>query len=209
MLRHVKCIFAHGFEGVPSGRKPRYLREALGLEVSAPVMSRRGWTFEGQVGVLLQEIDAVADAGPVLVVGSSVGGFAAAVASTRRPDRDLRLVLMAPAVGVHEVWERQLGEQGLALWREMGTLQYRHLGVDHEVELPWALYDECRGAADVVVRHRAVVVHGKHDDVIPVENALALAKRSPGVKRLYVVDDGHRLLDSLDVMAEAVRLVAA
>jgi pimeloyl-ACP methyl ester carboxylesterase len=205
----MKCIFAHGFEGVPTGRKPRYLREALGLEVVAPSMARRGWTFEDQIGVLLEEIDRVEPAeGPLLLVGSSVGALAAAVAATRRPDRDLRLVLLAPAVGVHETWERQLGAEGLALWRELGTLQYRHLGVEHDVELRWGLYEQCRDAADVTVTHRAAVVHGKHDDVIPVAKALDLAVRSPGIVRLYVVDDGHRLLDSLDVVADAIKLVS-
>jgi pimeloyl-ACP methyl ester carboxylesterase len=206
----MKCIFAHGFEGVPSGRKPRFLREALGLDVRAPAMARRGWTFEDQVAVLLDEVDRADPAeGPLLMVGSSVGGLATAVASTRRPDRDLRLVLMAPAAGVHETWERQLGEEGLALWRDMGTLQYRHQGLDQEVELRWALYEECRAAADVTVTHRGAIVHGMHDDVIPAESSLALARRSPGIKRLYVVDDGHRLLDSLEVMAEAIKLVTA
>lgn len=201
----MQCLFAHGFEGVPTGRKTIYLRDALGYEVIAPLMNRRGWTFEDQVAVLLAELDAHPDVRQV--VGSSMGAFATAVAATRRPDRDLRVLLMAPAVGIHEMWARQLGEGGMKLWQELGSISYRHQGVDHDVELPYALWTQCRDQGNVSLTHPTVIVHGLHDDVIPVENALALARRSPGVRRLYAVDDGHRLLDSLDVMAEGIRLL--
>ena len=55
--------------------------------------------------------------------------------------------------------------------------------------------------------HPTVVIHGLDDDVIPVGRALAFAKASPGLRRFYGVRDGHRLLESLDVMAEGIELV--
>lgn len=195
-------LFAHGFEGVPTGRKPVYIREKLGAEVIAPSMSKLGWTFRDQVDVLLETLDARRDLR--VIVGSSMGGFAAAVAASRRRDRDLRVVLMAPAVGVHRMWADQLGEEGMRIWEEMGTIDYRHQGVDHDVALPYELWRQCRDAAHVIVEHPCVVIHGKADDVIPVEYTLELAKRSPGIRRLHVVDDGHRLLHHLDLMADAI-----
>ncbi|MEZ4474733.1 MAG: YqiA/YcfP family alpha/beta fold hydrolase [bacterium] len=203
----MRCIFAHGFEGVPQGRKFHYLREALGLEVEAPFLPRKGFSLEDQVGVLLEAIDA--DLTLRLAVGSSMGALALAVAASRRPHRDLRLVLLAPAVGLHDVWATQLGADGMALWQEMGQLQYRHQGVGQEVGLPYALWTQCRDAADVAVTHPVVILHGLTDDVIPVENALALARRSPGIRRFVAAPDGHRLLDSLPLLGEATRLVLA
>ncbi len=198
----MNALFAHGFEGVPNGRKARYLREALGYEVVAPHMYERGWRFEDQVQVLLEAIDADRDL--KLLVGSSMGGFATAVAASRRRDRDLRLLLMAPAVGLHAVWSEQLGAEAMRLWAEMGTLQYLHQGVGRDVDLPYALWTQCRDEAGVVITHPAMIIHGLHDDTVPVENAVALARRSAGVKCLYAVADGHRLLDSLPMMGEAV-----
>lgn len=202
-----RCLFAHGFEGVPQGRKARYLRENLGYSVEAPLLSRRGFSLEDQVAVLLETLDAAPDVR--LVVGSSMGAFALAVAASRRRERDLRIVLLAPAVGLHAVWAQQMGTEGMDLWAEMGRLQYYHQGVDHEVQLPYALWTQCRDAAEVALHHPAVIVHGLQDDVIPVDNGLALARRSPGVRRFIAVPDGHRLLASLPVVGEAVTLVLA
>lgn len=201
----MKCLFAHGFEGVPNGRKPRYLAGQLGYEVVAPHMTKLGWTFEDQVGVLLETIDAEPELR--VVVGSSMGGFALAVAAGRRPARDLRVVLMAPAVGLHEAWASQLGDDGVRLWAEMGTLAYHHQGVGKDVQLPYALWTQCRDNATVAVKHPLAVVHGVRDTVVPVENSLRLAKASTGLRRLFVVPDDHRLLESLDVMAAAIEVV--
>lgn len=200
------CLFAHGFEGVPQGRKAQYLGE-LGYEVVAPRMTEKGWTFEDQVSVLLEAIDARPDLRRA--VGSSMGAFALAVAAARRPDRDLRLVLLAPAVGLHQTWAARLGEDGMARWAERGTLDHHHHGVGREVALPYVLWTQCRDHAGVALVHPTVIVHGLHDDTIPVENALALARRSPGVRRLYAVDDGHRLLESLDLIGEGLGLLDA
>lgn len=199
------CLYAHGFEGQPDGPKARYLERA-GHTLIAPAMNADGFCLADEVAIVLREIDQRPDLR--LVVGSSMGALAAMVAATRRPSRSLRLVLLAPAVGVHDAWYRELGAEGLELWRTMGSLSYHHKGVGREVSLPYSLYTECAAAAKVVVHQPAVIVHGLHDAVIPVENAVALARRSPGVQRLIAVDDGHRLLDHLGCLGEAIRLLS-
>lgn len=191
----MRCLFAHGFEGVPNGRKARYLTD-LGHAVQAPLMSERGWHLRDHVAVLLGIIDAQPDL--KLAVGSSLGALALAVAASQRPDRDLRLVLVAPAVGVHAAWAEQMGAEAMALWAEMGAIQYRHQGIDQEVQLPYGLFTECRDAAGVICTHPTAIVHGLQDEVIPVSEGLALATRSPGVRRFAATADGHRLLNSLD-----------
>lgn len=201
----MKVLFAHGFEGVPNGRKARHLRDVLGYEVVAPPMNQKGWSFEDEITVVLEALDEHPDI--ELVTGSSMGAFAVAAAAARRRTRKLRLLLLAPAVGIHQAWVEQLGEDGMKLWAEMGRLQYHHQGVGHHVELPYRLFTQCRDEADVTCTHPTVIIHGLRDDVVPVENAVALARRSPGVRRLYAVDDGHRLLDSLGLMGEAIAVL--
>ncbi len=82
----MKVLFAHGFEGTPDGGKPTYMREELGWDVVAPVMSDHGWNIEQQTSVLLELIDAEEFD---LVAGSSMGGLAAANASQLRPEREI------------------------------------------------------------------------------------------------------------------------
>ena len=69
----MRVLFAHGFEGGPEGSKPTYMREALGWDVTSPVMSDLGWTIKNQTEVLLRLID---ECHYDLVIGSSMGGLA-------------------------------------------------------------------------------------------------------------------------------------
>ena len=58
------------------------MREALGWDVTAPLMSELGWSIESQTEVLLRHIDS----GEFdLIAGSSMGGLAAANASSSLP----------------------------------------------------------------------------------------------------------------------------
>ncbi|GIS43778.1 MAG: hypothetical protein Ct9H90mP16_08480 [Candidatus Poseidoniales archaeon] len=56
-LMKMKVLFAHGFEGAPDGGKPTYMREELGWDVVAPVMSANGWNIEQETRVLLEHLD--------------------------------------------------------------------------------------------------------------------------------------------------------
>jgi pimeloyl-ACP methyl ester carboxylesterase len=110
-------------------------------------------------------------------------------------------------VGIHAAWAERLGEAELARWKATGSRTHLHRGRGVEVTLPFALWSQCRAHAGVVLDHPAVIIHGLHDETIGIEHALALAKRSPGVRRLYGVADGHRLQASRHLMGEAIDLV--
>lgn len=194
----MKILFAHGFEGSSSGTKPRYLRDTLGHEVIAPTMYARGWTFEGHVATVLEAIDRHPDLD--VVVGSSMGGFASAVALSQRPDRSVRAVLLAPAVGIHEAWAEVMGPAAMRDWAETGTRRYLHRGLNEYLDLPYDFWCQCRDAAEVEVLHPCIIVHGIDDEVVPIERSEALQARSPGVIDLVRVNDGHRLHGALPQM---------
>ena len=50
-----KCLFAHGFEGLPTGSKNPYLSN-LGLQVIAPTLFEKGWTLSAQRDQVLQAL---------------------------------------------------------------------------------------------------------------------------------------------------------
>ncbi len=201
------CIFAHGFEGRPDGTKPTHLKRLLGGRVVAPSMHAKGWTFEGHVSVVLEHIDQNPDIN--LIAGSSMGGFASAVAASRRAERSLKLLLFAPAFGIHRSWAQQWGELGMAQWEKTGLIRHFHQGVQSEIEIPYAFWEQCRDHDGVTVDHQTVIIHGLHDDIVPMENVVAVARRSPGVERMIVVNDGHRLHESLNAMEEGLRHLGA
>lgn len=65
-----------------------------------------------------------------------------------------------------------------------------------------------RGVADEVERmpQNAVVIHGVHDDVVPIDDVRAVCQRHD--VKMIEVDDIHPLHESLEQMVDAVRRVS-
>lgn len=197
----VKVLFAHGFEGTPNGSKPTYMADEFGWEVISPKMSELGWTIEQETEVLLRVLD---EDGPFdLIAGSSMGGLAAANASALRPDENFALLLIAPAFGLADLWRKGAGEDGLAEWKEHGEAPYFHHGFEENIMLGWDFMESAELMSWPELAHPTVILHGTEDDVVPIENSRKVAAGSELVE-LVEIEDGHRMLKSLDHLASAV-----
>lgn len=201
----MKVLFAHGFEGSNTGSKPTYLSEILGYDVSAPVLHTNGWTIEDEVGVLLKALDDNKEI--EVLVGSSMGGLASAIASARRPERDLKLILLAPAFDLHILWENGAGGDGILAWEREGSAPYFHHGIGQEIMLPWAFMETARAVAGIHPVHPTVIIHGSGDDVVPISHSRAVSEACEMVRELLEVDDGHRLQYSLHCLNEAFEIL--
>jgi len=190
----MRVLFAHGFEGGPSGSKPTFMRDVLGWDVTAPVMSDLGWDIEKQTEVLLREID---ESDYDLVIGSSMGGLAAANASSLRGDSDFRLLLIAPAFGLSDSWEG-LTEEELSNWREVGTRRYR--GFELDIDLEWGFMVAAERMSWPEPLHSTTIVHGTGDDVVSIEVSRRVA-RGAALVELVEIDDGHRMKECLPLLS--------
>ncbi len=190
----MRVLFAHGFEGGPSGSKPTFMRDVLGWDVTAPVMSDLGWDIEKQTEVLLREID---ESDYDLVIGSSMGGLAAANASSLRGDSDFRLLLIAPAFGLSDSWEG-LTEEELSNWREVGTRRYR--GFELDIDLEWGFMVAAERMSWPEPLHSTTIVHGTGDDVVSIEVSRRVA-RGVALVELVEIDDGHRMKECLPLLS--------
>ncbi len=200
----MRVLWAHGLESSPDGSKPTWMVEELGWDVVSPAMSERGWTIAEQTEVIAEAI--AADDGFDVIMGSSYGGLAIANAVARFPDRRLRLVLMAPAFGLAENFRRIAGEAGVREWEETGSRPYFHHGFGHEVQFGWDFITSADEMSWPALTHPTVIIHGKSDDIVPIESSLKVV-RSNELAELIEVDDGHRLADSLHFIPLAVQRV--
>ncbi len=204
-VTNMRVLFAHGFEGTPEGSKPDYMREELGWELVTPVMSELGWSIEQETEVLLKLID---NEGPFdLVSGSSMGGLAAANASALRPDENFSLLLIAPAFGLDELWRQGAGEEGLAKWKEKGSVQYFHNGFGHDITLDWDFFLDAEKMSWPKLNHPTVILHGTLDDVVPIENSRKMRDEDNCVVELIEIEDGHRMQESKTKFAESALLL--
>jgi pimeloyl-ACP methyl ester carboxylesterase len=200
-----RIIYLHGFASSPASSKARffaqYLRNA-GATVEIPDLAQGDFehlTLTAQ----LQVIERAAAGQPVSLIGSSMGGYLAALYAERHPETE-RVVLLAPAFCFERRWEQRMGPAGIAAWRETGTVPVFHYGDKRERALSYALLDDARQYPDYPdFRQPALIFHGRHDDIVPAAFSEEFAATHANA-HLEVLDSGHELINVLDDMAPKV-----
>ena len=199
----MRVLFAHGLWSAPGGSKPTYMKEVLGWDVVCPDMRRNGWSVSSQALTVRQELESSESFD--ILIGSSFGALAIANA-IEGYEGDSRLALLAPAFGVYDTLASQIGDQAMEMWREDGVRSFIPPDWEEEVLLPWSFMEDALACGWPVLQHRTVILHGRGDDVVPVENSYK-ASRESEVTDLVEVDDGHRLAESLDMLPDLVSMV--
>jgi len=198
-----RVLYLHGFASSPASRKAQLFRKRFaeaGLELAIPDLeegSFRNLTISGQLRV----IDRRAAGEPVDLIGSSMGGYLAALYAARHAEVR-RLVLMAPAFGFARRWAASLGQEKLEDWRTSGALEVFHYAAGGPTPLGWNLMqDALRYEDEPKVAQPALVWHGLQDDVVPVEASRSFAAHNPSV-RLVEAASGHELANVAEQIAE-------
>ena len=173
------------------------MREALGWDVTAPKMSELGWSIANQTEVLINHLD---EGEFDLIVGSSMGGLAAANASAMRPQMETSLLLIAPAFGLSENWE-EMGETGRSAWKTTG--ERRYTGFELDIVLPWEFMESAEKMSWPMPAHPTAIMHGKYDEVVPISYSRKVAEDCENV-RLHEIDDSHRMNKSMRFIQEVV-----
>jgi hypothetical protein len=198
------CYF-HGFASGPASTKAELVRTrlaALGCDLVVPDLAPdfTHQTITSQLAVA----EGLLGSEPAILMGSSLGGYLAALVAARRPDQVRALVLLAPAFGFAPRWEAQLGPDVMAHWRRHGVMPVMHYGREREELLSVALLDDARRYPDEPdPRAPALVVAGRFDDAVPLASVEAFAARRPE-RTLVVFDAGHQLTEVLDPLWERI-----
>jgi hypothetical protein len=200
----VKVIYLHGFASGPTSRKAQFfgarLKEA-GIEVVVPDLAQGDFenlTISRQMAV----IGRLAGDSPLRLVGSSMGGYLAALWAARYPEQVEKMVLLAPAFGFAERWQAIAGKEGMERWLKTGKLPIFHHAEERERDLGLAMYEDSRQwEGEPEFTAPGLIFHGVKDTVVPVEASRAFAARHPNV-RLIELNSDHELLDALPAIWE-------
>lgn len=203
-----EVVYLHGFASSAQSSKARFLRDRLntiGVELHCPDLNEPDFetlTISRMLEQLARRIEAL-PAGPVALVGSSLGALVAiqAAVAPQVPGRPIdRLVLLAPALDFSLKNDRQLGPS-LGRWRENGTLDVFHYGYGENRRVGYALYtdaqqyDPFRAALTVPT----LIIQGRRDAAVDPAMVERFAAARPNVT-LRMVDDDHQLLASLELI---------
>jgi pimeloyl-ACP methyl ester carboxylesterase len=214
-------VWIGGFRSDMEGTK------ALALDAAA---RERGWNYvrydhfahgrstgdwrKATIGRWREDAIALIDSleGPVIPVGSSMGGWVALLLALARPERMAGLVLVNPAQDFTErlMWPGLADHERQAILRDGETLIVED-GLGGYV-LTLAMFKEARDwlVLDGPIRVAAPVhiLQGRADDVVPWEHAVCLVERlTGGDVRLDLIEGGdHRLSGPADLerLVEAV-----
>ena len=201
-----RFVYLHGFASSPSSRKARFFEERfreLGIGLEVPDLAEgnfRNLTLTAQLNIIARISHGVSNDGePVSLIGSSMGGYLAALYAARHPEVE-KLVLLAPAFSFASRWPETLGEDAMQQWKRTNTLKVFHYSEGREVELGYQLVEDARQyEAYPDVAQPVLIFQGRHDTVVPPEYAVTFAERHPNV-RLRLLDSDHELTNVLDTM---------
>lgn len=206
-MRDGVVIYLHGFASSSHSGKANYLGERLrarGVEFRAPDLNLPDFSTL-TVTRMLDQTQALfeAAAGPVTLVGSSLGAFVAVIAAAKWPERVGNLVLMAPALEFGEDGLKGPGGADLAAWKAAGHLNLFHFGYGRRMPIHYELYEDARryDAMTVELAMPILVFQGRRDTAVDPATVEAWAGRRPNVQ-LHMVDDDHQLTSSLSYIWE-------
>ena len=203
---YLRVLYLHGFASGPGSRKARFFRDKLheiGFSVEIPDLACGNFealTVSGQLRV----IEEAARNEPVILVGSSLGGYLAALYAAAHPEVD-KLVLLAPAFDFVRLWSHQLGPERLEEWRKTGSLPVLHYGEGRKMPIGYQLIEDAHHhAAFPDFPQPALIFHGTEDPVVPVQYSLTFAASHRNVA-LTTFAAGHELTSVLSPMWQGMR----
>lgn len=198
-----KIIYLHGFASGPQSSKASAFREQfseLGVSVEFPDLE--GGDFENlnisnQMAIIEKVIDDCPES-RLGLIGSSMGGYLALL-NAQRFDRITAIYLMCPGLNFIQRWSQRLLKENPE-WEEIPstirTFNYRH---NREMDFNTAIFKDAKTWEQVSLSRSLPtrIVHGIHDEVVPVSESRKFAKDRDWV-RLEELDSDHGLLSHLD-----------
>lgn len=198
-------IYLHGFASSPNSSKARYLAERWwrhGISLSIPDLSLSGLeqlTISGQLGV----VDRTVAGQSAVLIGSSMGGYLAALYAAEHPEVE-KVVLLAPAFRFAARWAERVGPAAMEQWRRSGFLEVFHYGEGKPARVGYGLYRDALNYPDFpCVPQPCLIIHGTRDEIVPVQYSVEASRRCPAME-LVELDDDHELKKDLNRLAGAI-----
>jgi len=212
-------VFIHGFRSDSGGSKSLALAEhaqARGYDWARLDLSGHGRSdgefADFRLSTLLADVVALVDAlapQPLILVGSSMGGWLATLAALRYPARIHGLVLIAPAYNFLQRIFGALPLEELMRWQTDGQHRFASAYGD-DFELGYAVLADAQQfdllSAPVKLDCPVEIIHGERDEAVPLwVSERFLENLDAPAKALHVIPGGdHRLNSGIPDICVAV-----
>jgi predicted esterase YcpF (UPF0227 family) len=202
-------FYLHGFASSPRSAKARDLGDrfsAFNIPLVTPDLNQDNFTTL-TLTRQIQQVEALlpANAAPVTIIGSSLGGLTAAWLGQKHPQIQ-RLVLLAPAFNFLDHWLSKLGTAQVQQWQITGFLPVYHYGENRMQLLNYHFVEDAAQyqEADLQRPIPTLILHGNQDEVIPVTASIEFARTRTWVTLRQFPGD-HSLINVRDEIWQAVQ----
>jgi pimeloyl-ACP methyl ester carboxylesterase len=201
----MRFLYIHGFASGPRSRKSQAFRTALstgGIDLEIPELEAADFehlTISGQLAVIAHSLDGA----PACLIGSSMGGYLAALYAAAHAEVS-RLVLLAPAFGFAARWRDKFSGEAPEY------LEVFHYAAGAMRRVHYGLIEDALGyPAMPDFAQPARIFHGIHDDVVPVDSSRDFCATHPNAA-LTELDSDHELLSVMEeIVGDAVPFLTA
>lgn len=185
-------FYLHGFASGPQSGKAVYLRDRfgeLGIDLKVLDLNQPDF-FHLTLTRQVQQVQAAFPAGPIVLIGSSLGGLTAAWVAQQSQVQ--QLVLLAPAFQFLARWLPTLGEKGH--WQTQGQLEFYHYAEQCLLPLSYQFVLDAKQYQDDQLQRPVptLILHGIHDQVVPIQVSCDFVAQRPWAN-LIKLDSDHGL----------------
>lgn len=206
----MQYIYLHGFASSPNSAKARDIGDRFAkiqTKLKIPDLNAGDFsqlTITRQIAQVAAEFSN--DSTPVTLIGSSLGGLTAAHLGQQYLQVE-RLVLLAPAFGFLSHWLPKLGDQEVQRWQQEKYIMVYHYGEERSIPLSYDFVIDAAQYQEKFLQRSipTLILHGKKDEVIPIEASRDFARCRSWVE-LVELDSDHALGDVMENIWQAIRL---
>ena len=192
-------IYLHGFASSLRSSKATYLRDRfaeINLDLKVLDLNQGGFSSLTLTRQIEQTVAVPDNQTPITLIGSSFGGLTSAwVAQTNV--RVQNLILLAPAFGFPQSWYSRLQPEQIEQWRKSGYLSVYHYGENKQLPLHYKFLQDAENypVTGLTRSLPTLIIHGIHDDVVPIQVSRDYAKQHSQVE-LVELNSDHGLNDA-------------
>ncbi|MGV0103782.1 Alpha/beta hydrolase [Nostoc sp. DSM 114160] len=203
-------IYLHGFASSPKSAKARDIGDRftqIQTKLKIPDLNAGDFsqlTITRQLAQVAAEFSN--DSTPLTLIGSSLGGLTAAHLGQQNLQVQ-RLVLLAPAFGFLSHWLPKLGDEEVQRWQQEKYIMVYHYGEQRLIPLSYDFVIDAAQYQEKLLQRPipTLILHGKKDEVIPVEASRDFARSRPWVQ-LIELDSDHALSNVMEEIWQAIHL---
>ncbi|MHC5715489.1 MAG: YqiA/YcfP family alpha/beta fold hydrolase, partial [Nostoc sp.] len=200
----------HGFASSPNSAKARDISDRFTqIQTKLKIPDLNAGDFS-QLTITRQLTQVAAefnnDPKPVTLIGSSLGGLTAAHLGQQYLQVQ-RLVLLAPAFGFLSHWLPKLGNEQIQDWQQEKYIMVYHYGQERAIPLSYDFVTDATQYQEKLLQRPipTLILHGKKDEVIPIEASRDFGRSRPWVE-LIELDSDHALGNVMEEIWQAIRL---